>query len=301
MVSGMHLLMLRHKSSLSTIGKRDLVGEKYWVGIDHYHVLKPSALRFLIPARNLSEEMEESIHLASLLVRSSHGSAAVLGMVKDQRHVAVAQQAFNKKLEAIANDQQTNFEIKVREGDANAEITQELQEGFYDGIILERETAQLPANSRSFYQLVRKSLVFGRVPVLIAGKPSKCIDRMLICTAAGEPGKAGIRFGGRLARHIKASATVFHAIRKRGQEENLVVGHLEKALDLLEAYDVSAELKLVRQEGEVASRLLEEILTGKYDMVVVGASFGKTRESKELISEVIVKTDSTVVIVPSFI
>src|SRR5205085_8801069 len=66
-------------------------------------------------------------------------------------------------------------------------------------------------------------------PVLVVKGERKSIKRILICTAAGEPGKSDVKVGGRLARRLGASVTLLYITRDSAEPGALTRSHLEQA------------------------------------------------------------------------
>ena len=59
------------------------------------------------------------------------------------------------------------------------------------------------------------------------GRPRR-LERILICTAVGEPGKADIRAGGWLARRLNATVTLLHVTTPGRTMPALVHAHLTR-------------------------------------------------------------------------
>jgi sulfate transport system ATP-binding protein len=104
--------------------------------------------------------------------------------------------------------------------------------------------------------------------------------RFLICSAAGEPGKGGIRFSGRLARHLGASATVMTVLPPgdtmlRGPVER----HLAACVRTLEPLGVPTRTLL--REGEPSAEIRAEAASGRHDIIVAGSPPGETSRNTE--------------------
>src|SRR5205823_4688492 len=82
-------------------------------------------------------------------------------------------------------------------------------------------------------------------PMILLKQPWDLPQRILVCTAVGEPGKTVIRMAGWLARNIAASVILFHA-KPEEEEPPFVRAHLERGLAALRALDVPCELAIER-------------------------------------------------------
>src|SRR4029077_20646681 len=61
---------------------------------------------------------------------------------------------------------------------------------------------------------------------IVRGQP-KPIQRILICTAPGEPGKSGIRAGGWIARRLAVPVTLLYVTPSEDSPPSWVRSHLE--------------------------------------------------------------------------
>jgi sulfate transport system ATP-binding protein len=102
-------------------------------------------------------------------------------------------------------------------------------------------------------------------------------SRLLICSAAGEPGKGGIRFAGRLARHLGATATVLTVVRPDdAMTRPQVERHLAACVRTLQSLGVSATTLL--REGSPSEEIRSEAGSGRHDLLVVGTPQGDVGE-----------------------
>jgi nucleotide-binding universal stress UspA family protein len=142
------------------------------------------------------------------------------------------------------------------------------------------EEARLPADlvvagrpARDGAELAERLLASGTHNLLLApGPPSDAtaLERLLICVAIGEPGKADVSFAGRLARHLGAVATILTVLPE--SERGAAAG--------AERFLASCARTLTRQGVAVTTRtrfgapreqILLERAEGNHDLLVVGA------------------------------
>jgi ABC-type Fe3+/spermidine/putrescine transport system ATPase subunit/nucleotide-binding universal stress UspA family protein len=174
-----------------------------------------------------------------------------------------------------------------RVGDFEEEVAEEAYGGDYDMVVVKSETGTLAE---------RLTAKLG-IPVLAWKGNRTTLKKMLLCTAGGEPGKADIRFGGRLARLTGASATLLH-IAADSSAANAITRHLEQGIRTLQAQGVRADLKI--REGKVLDELLAESQAGNYDLIVVGGhipTYGTLRDFN-LANEILHHADRSVLVVP---
>src|SRR5262249_35290893 len=125
-------------------------------------------------------------------------------------------------------------------------------------------------------------------------------ERILICTAAGEPGERDVRIGGRLARLLGASVTLLYITREESRPPALARGHLDRALATLRGLDVPGGLK-VRAAPSPSDGILAEADSGRYDLIVLGGHGRRARflfEPSDVTVEVITRCDRPVLVIP---
>jgi nucleotide-binding universal stress UspA family protein len=190
-------------------------------------------------------------------------------------------------------------EFHTRPGTADHALAREAQEGFYDLVIIGRGK-NIPPSS-DIERLIRRVLVTSEAPVLLAAEKSPKLRRMLICTAAGEPGKMDVRFSGRLARHTGGAATVFHVLRSNATSEDKAraMHHLEQAHELLEGYNIETSIKLSPEP--LLPAILGELSKDDYDVLVLGSPAPRDRRkaASNLLADVAAQTDCSLLIVPT--
>jgi nucleotide-binding universal stress UspA family protein len=232
-----------------------------------------------------SEFGQAALRFGSLIARAAAQRATILGVLEDAKEGALLDQALAQGREWLLGAPAP--ELKVRAGHPAEEILKEAEAGSYDLVVLgargRRGVTRFLMGSTS-ERVARHSAA----PVLIVrGRPEK-LDRILICTAAGEPGLAAVATGGRLAALLGVEATVLHVMSQvpatylskhdledlEGQAEDLMAHgsregvHLRKALALLADMEVPA--RAIVRHGLVVDEIMEEAGDGSYDVVVIG-------------------------------
>ncbi|HET6363038.1 MAG TPA: ATP-binding cassette domain-containing protein [Gemmatimonadota bacterium] len=148
----------------------------------------------------------------------------------------------------------------------------------------------------------------GITPVLFASGQGTGIERVLLCTGAGEPGKADVAFGGRFARSVGAHATLLYVDDRRVSaweqewihvEPPWVREHLKEGVEALRARGVSADVEVRR--GPVLDEILAEAEHRNHDVIVVGAhvpgSRGRSRATPDLASQLVRRATRSVLVV----
>lgn len=243
--------------------------QRFWVGLRHYHILETTSLKVLICTED-SSGGEAVANFGCYLAQEAGGSATLLSVVDSSQALVSARERL-EKLRGQWLQQFPHLEVRVRQGAAAGEILLEVQEGHYELVILGRQKSSVDARPAAFGSTVRPLLEQVAVPVLIVQKPRSNLKRVLICSAVGEPGKADVRIGGRLASLTGALATVLHVrsshetIEQRRRAEQ----HLRQALSTLEFMGVKSQSK-IREEPAI-DHILSEAEEGDYDLIVIGA------------------------------
>ena len=150
--------------------------------------------------------------------------------------------------EDLAHQTEITGKFITKQGTPHHSIGLESQKGFYDLVIIGKESVSSPTVETQ--RLIRRILLASEVPVLAVPANIKRLKRILICTAAGEPGKIDVRFAARLARHTGSEATVFHVLSKNAtiKDKTRAITHLEQACELLEGYKINSKMKITTND-----------------------------------------------------
>jgi nucleotide-binding universal stress UspA family protein len=147
----------------------------------------------------------------------------------------------------------------------------------------------------------------GVTPVLFASGKRNGIERVLLCTGAGESGKADVAFGGRFARSVGAHVTLLYVDDRQAAWEQArihveppwVLEHLREGVEALRARGVSADVEVRR--GPVVEEILATAEERNHDVIVVGAhvpgSRGRSRGTPDLASQLVQRATRSVLVV----
>lgn len=264
--------------------------ESMWVGVRDFHVLAPSGLKQLI-CYDASPAGEAAASFGLLLAKAARGPATLLAVAPADAVARTREQldAIRQKWEADVS----HLSTKVRQGNSHSEILLEAQEGFYELVVLGRGNDPDAIGSTA-----QRVLAQAISPVMIVSAPRDEIRRILICTAAGEPGKSDVRFGGRVARRTGATATVLHVRNPQTSTKDRarVDRHLEQAQASLASLGVKSEIRV--EEGAALNAILSEAEKWDYDLIVIGAPSPTGRQTSNLATQIIAATTRPVAVVP---
>ena len=255
--------------SQATVADRLEVGQSLWAGLQSYHVLAPTGLKVLIGVTG-SPYDAAATGFGCQLAQAAAGPTTLLGVAE----VAEAKPALQAKLEDLRAPwlaRLPRLDVRVRQGNPPAEMAAEARESLAEIVVVGRPRAVGGPETDSLGVIARHLLAQAEVPALLIQAERSRIERILICTAGGEPGKSDVSFGGRLARRTGARVTVLHAHRQplaAGQRARLEL-YLQRAQASLEALGVASEVKI--EQGAEVDRMLREAEAGDYDLIVIGA------------------------------
>jgi nucleotide-binding universal stress UspA family protein len=261
-----------------------------WLGLKEYHVLAPTGLKVLIYADE-TPAGEAALTTGGRLAVAAGGPVTVLAVGDPQVTSPFLEAAGRAWLEALPR-----LELRARAGPAEREIVEETWEGHYELVVLGRGGDE-PGGQEG----IARSLLGAGVSVLLVREPPPTFRRILICTAAGEPGKSDVLFGGRVARRTGARATVLHVARPDldGAAVERAKRHLARAVATLDALGVPAEAKVA--PGGATAQILAEAQAGDYDLLVIGAPAPRSPRRLtwgEVTMDIVERSERPVLLVP---
>jgi nucleotide-binding universal stress UspA family protein len=265
-----------------------------WIGLPGYHVLEPGGLKILILAEDTSAG-EAATTFGCLLAQAAGGPLMLMATTDSAGRETTTRERLDR-LRQHWQPQLPQLQTQVRRG-GSEEIAFEAQAGDYEVVIVGQPEAGASGLDAGASQL----LLQAGIPILLVREPRPAIERILICTAAGEPGKSDVRFGGRVAHRVGAVVTVLNIRHRHSgpEEKGRVERHLAQALASLEALGVAGQTKIV--EGPVLDRVLQEAEHGDYDLIVIGAPSPPAPQQlfwPDLASQIVGDTTRPVLVVP---
>ncbi|MCO6429950.1 MAG: universal stress protein, partial [Deltaproteobacteria bacterium] len=280
----------------SAAAHKSLPGDKVFLGISQYHILNPSGVRMLVVIDANNPESAAS-RIADVILLASHGIATLVAVVESTERRQECLARLNAVLAGMRSRTSSQIDLRIRVGQPTREIILEVQEQFYDFVII--AGANLASSEESAFEpIIRRLLVYSRIPVMLGMEAPPDLKKLMICTAAGAPGKGDIKLGGRLARHTQAISTVFHVLAKDAGEpwKQAVDRHMAQAQALLEAYGVRGETKV--REGEWQKEIAQEAERENFDLILLGTSAGMNYGIADYGIELCLRTKKCVLLVP---
>lgn len=267
-------------------------GNELWVGLKDYHVLHPSGLKLLLYEENNPVVSEFGLTLAKI----TGGFASLLAVVDSQSETS---EALNE-LDKIRQNHQKYLNLtnaQVRVGNPKEEILKEAQEGTYEIVIFNHKN-----ESFDYGSLILQILSILKLPVLLVKNPHLRLRNILICTAAGEPGKDDIKFGSRVAKLSGARATLLHVKNKNSLENETARAsrHLLSGKVYMEAMGVNCEIK-IEESNSPLEKIELELKQIEYDLLIIGSPAPRNTKNlfwKDLTLNIITISNIPVLIVP---
>ncbi|HYL06181.1 MAG TPA: universal stress protein, partial [Thermoanaerobaculia bacterium] len=266
-------------------------GDTAWVGVRRVHALAHPGLRLLLLADG-TPASQAAVALGGQLARLVHARVTVLG------HRPGAAGAASGR--AAAGSVRAAWAAGAVRGAAAAPLAEELEallqqvrETLGSGlaalearstaeapeVAVAEEDARQPADlvvvgrpARDGVDLAERLLGGGAHNLLLTPEgAAQAIERLLICVAIGEPGKADVSFAGRVARHLGAEVTILTVLpeAERGRSHAFAQRFLASCARTLARQGVAASTST--RFGAPRDEILGERAAGRYDLLVIGA------------------------------
>lgn len=278
--------------------EREVAGDEVFVRLRNWHVLAPPRARLLgcVAAR---PELPVPEALLRRLMEALGASTTLLAVTPaggGKRDAPIPSSGTGGESEVVGPLDGLDVERSPRRGAVAREILAEEAGGLYDFLVLQMEESP----SEEVRELLEEILGRLSIPLLLARKGVADFQRLLICTAVGEPGKSDVRVGGWLARRLGAQATLLH-VRGEGRKEDAWVGvHLGAGVATLRALEVRAH-SMIRTAASPGAGILAETSEGNYDLIVIGRHNprpGERPRRHDLVFEILAGSSASLLLVP---
>jgi nucleotide-binding universal stress UspA family protein len=224
------------------------------------------------------------------LARRGVDALQVLGVIEDHED---AERLIRNALAALETELQASgvaFATNLRRGHAAEQILDEAADWQADLIVI----GQLGRRGLTRFIMggtATRIVQYARCSVLLVKGQRSALQRILVCTAGGEPGLRAVEVAGRLAAHTQALVTVLHVMSQvaltekdyqpelEAPAEDLIArhtregAHLEAALNTLNSVGVSGAARV--RHGLVVDEIAAEARDGDYDLLVIGAHLAR--------------------------
>jgi sulfate/thiosulfate transport system ATP-binding protein len=239
-------------------------GSQWWVSVSNWHILKPPPPRLLIC--DAGKRAVGALKMGGLLANQLRADVRILHVRLGNEGRGEVGETLQRRLDDCGL---TGSELRLRFGKAADQILIEQNDDFYLFMVVnfsDRAWGQSRRLSGSLTLVLEQATI----PVLVVKGDVLGCRKVLICTAAGEPGKSDVRIGGWLARRLGSAVTLLYVSAPGEQDSSLAISHLNRGAATLRALDVGSEIK-TRSAPTAAEGILAEAEEGGYDLLVVGS------------------------------
>ena len=280
-----------------------VAGKEFWVGLGSWTILGAPGSHLLVC--DSGDGSTTPLAITGFIAERLRARTTVLAVAEkpDEAEALQSRLAERAKTAGLAD-----AALRVRFGNAAEQIATEQAASLYEMLVMSArprsKTPRLPGlESRALTRQIGKTLMtvlrHSDVSVLIAKGDRTKIERVMICTAAGEPGKSDVREGGRLARRLGAKVTLVYVNVGPGDVSPLTRSHLDRAAATLKATDVEADVRIRNAPSAIAG-ILSEAREGNHDLIVIGAHGPRTRiRFNDVMLQVLATVEQHVMVVPS--
>lgn len=242
----------------------ELPADNVYVGLRSWHILGQPSLRILfchsgaaaatlLPAvRLFRDRLDAAVRVLCVANSSEQGE-----------HVS------SSVLEELQINGLGEADVLVRYGKAAEQIVSEQASQLYTMMIMGHGDQPSSETGRLGSQ-VSAVLRQASIPVLVVKEACASLNRILIATAAGEPGKGDVRMGGWIARRLGAAVTLVYVTRSGDETEPTVQSHMERALATLKSLEIQAE-SVTLSASKPDEGILNQAREGRCDLIVLGS------------------------------
>ena len=251
------------EAALSTDAPR--TPERPWVSLRGWHLLSQPTMRLLVCDRGTGPA--RALKTASRFADALDASVTILGVSTSHAGIGPMRDALRARQREHGV---VGADVIVREGDAAEQIAREQEGAHFDLVVIGVGLLGRPRPGRrrstTQYVLDRVS-----TPLLVMRGKAEPIQKILICTAAGEPSTSGIRVGGWIARRLAVPVTLLHVAPASDLQPAWVRSHLDRGSATLRDLEVPTTVSL-RPAPTPLEGILAEIKEGGHDLVVIGGA-----------------------------
>ncbi len=251
-------------------------GDAAWVGVRRIHALVHPGMSFLLLTDG-GAAAQAALEVGGQLARLAHARTTILGYPQAGRgDVAQARGAAASPIQQHLQEARERIggglpilDTRVVLEPPSIALPREIERQPYDLVVLGTQ-------SQDQIEQAEQLLQVGAHHILLVPHAPQALARVLICVAAGEPGKDDVSFTGRLARHLGADVTLLSVLPKEQghpQVRTRTERFLEAGVRTLAVLGVTAEAKI--RSGVVRDEILAEATEGGYDLLVLGAPLAR--------------------------
>ncbi|MFB3902027.1 MAG: ATP-binding cassette domain-containing protein [Acidobacteriota bacterium] len=237
---------------------------EHWVSLRQWSFLAPPRPRLLVFDNKASEGIEH-LRTAAWLASRIDASVTVLRNRKEHESDQKARSEVQTRLTeaglrgaAVLLPQGKSSEVLIREQAGN----------IYNFLLLSRPKQEAKLSDLGITRMLTRILEKAEMPLLIVSGPFRPIRRILVCTAAGEPGKNDIKLGAWVARPIGAAVTLLHVLAPH-TDNPAARRHISDASSTLASLDIQVETKLLESTSPVEA-ILNQASSGDFDLLIMG-------------------------------
>jgi sulfate transport system ATP-binding protein len=287
----------------------ELNGNQFWVALRGWRILNQPRPRLLV--YDAGQGSTAPLELTRLLAEKRRAQATVLAVAENPERGETLRSTLSERQQGAGMAESA---LQIRYGNAVEQIAAEHAESVYEMLVmspqprgagLRARAPHLPGRegraARALGEALLTVLERTDVPVLVVKGERTQLARVLICTAAGEPGKSDITTGGRLAQRLNAPATLLFVTRDTDDVNALTRRHLDQGAATLRAMDVVCDVR-VRMAGTPVEGIMAEAAAGDYDLIVIGFHGPRSHafyKFNDIMLQVLEQADRPVLVVPT--
>ncbi|MFL6212668.1 MAG: ATP-binding cassette domain-containing protein [Blastocatellia bacterium] len=287
----------------------ELSGNEFWVALRGWKILSQPLPRLLV--YDAGQGSTVPLQLTGLLAEKLRAQATVLAVAENPERAEALRTSLAERQQGAGLAESA---LQIRYGNAVEQIAAEHAESVYEMLVmspqprgtgLRARATHLPSREARAARLLGEALITvlerTDVPVLVVKGERPQVARVLICTAAGEPGKSDINTGGRLARRLGAKAMLLFVTKDTDDVNALTRRHLDQGAATLRSMDVDCDVRM-RMADTPVEGILAEAATGDYDLIVIGFHGPRSHafyRFNDIMLQVLEQADRPVLVVPT--